>query len=138
MKRLVPGCVSALLWACGVAWAQSAAVDGALERGEELPWCDEATLSKPPLEQDCVQGAGAAIGEIDPSWRQRMPPKVRWITARDAVNRCVGDVSVYGKKVGTLGDRGCVWVSDEACTILTAVYVAHAEIGNALRHCAVR
>lgn len=137
LLRSLPLLVMALV--CGTAWSDERhnPVLGPDEE-EQVRWCDEADLLKPIEEQDCVQGAGAAIGEVDPMWRQRLPPKVRWITSRDAMSRCAGDVGVYGKKVETLGTRGCVWVSSEACTILTVVHVAHSEIGNALRSCAVK
>ena len=104
----------------------------------EITWCDESTSDAPLNEQDCVQSSGAAIGEIDPLWRKRMPPKVRWITSKNAVSSCSAAEGPYGKMVTLVGDRGCVWLSVDTCTILTAVYIAHVEIGNALKSCAVK
>ncbi len=131
---LALGCVVALLVPMSVPAAAPAEEDPLAS----LVWCDQLEPSDSPIERDCVQGAGAAIGAIDPLWRQRMPAKVRWITARDALSSCARAEGPYGKMIDRVGDRGCVWLSEDTCTILTAVYVAHAEIGNALRSCAVK
>jgi len=82
---------------------------------------------------DCVE-FGAAIGTLGLSWRQQMPDKVRWLMRRDALELCQQNRSEWGDRATALRD-GCVFVSSQACTIVTARPVAHAELGNAVREC---
>lgn len=135
-----------LLMTIGVGSVFCVGAAGAQDRVEstplvDAPWvlCAEVPADAPEdAFANCIDAAGPAIGEIDPQWRQRMPAKVRWVVAKDAVETCQAGSVDYGKVVAKVGERGCVWLTDSSCTILTTAYLAHAEIGNALRGCASR
>ena len=106
---------------------------------DTLVFCADLPPGAGPEQTDnCIDAAAPAMGEIDPEWRKRMPPKVRWVVDKDALRICSAGTSNYGRLVGPIRDRGCVWVTEQTCTILTVAYLAHAEIGQALRTCAVR
>jgi hypothetical protein len=135
-----------LLMFVGVCWIFCVDPADAQDRDKSTPQAEVTWVSCADVPADapedafanCIDAAGPAIGEIDPQWRQRMPAKVRWVVAKDAVETCQAGSVDYGKVVAKVGERGCVWLTDSACTILTTAYLAHAEIGNALRGCASR
>ena len=84
---------------------------------------------------NCVE-FGAAVGELGLDWRQKLPDNVRWIIRKDALALCSHAQSEWGQKVGSPIDHGCVFLSPKACTIVTASYISHATLGNAVRNCA--
>lgn len=84
--------------------------------------------------EDCIE-FGAAVGELGLEWRQKLPPKVRWITRKDAKTICSQKTSEWGQRVGSPMDQGCVFLTPQDCTILTSSYISHATLGNAVRAC---
>jgi hypothetical protein len=84
---------------------------------------------------NCVE-FGAAVGELGLEWRQKLPDNVRWIIRKDALALCSQTQSEWGQKAGNTMDHGCVFRSPKACTIVTASYISHATLGNAVRTCA--
>ena len=86
--------------------------------------------------EDCSD-KGAALAELDPSWRQRLPPRVRWTQQQDALTICQHAQTSMGERVQVLPDQGCIFLQTRvACTILTAQVVSHAQLANAVRGCA--
>lgn len=83
---------------------------------------------------DCVE-FGAAVGQLGLSWRQQLPGKVRWLMRRDATDLCQKNRSEFGERTSTLPKEGCIFVTEQACTIVTARAASHAELGNAVRSC---
>lgn len=85
--------------------------------------------------EDCSD-AGAAQGELDPGWRQKLPPRVRWVQRADALGLCRGRQTVLGQRTLELPDQGCVALQErEACTIVTVQAISHAQLANAVRSC---
>ena len=83
---------------------------------------------------DCVE-FGAAVGTLGLGWRQQLPARVRWLIRRDASDLCRQARSEFGERsTATLRD-GCIFLSAQACTIVTLKPAAHAELGNAVRNC---
>lgn len=121
-----------ILW--GVPWQPS------LQAAEnDIPvQCNINTIKgqKVPTEaiEDCVE-FGAAVGELGLEWRQKLPPKVRWVTRKDAKTICSQKTSEWGQRVGSLMAQGCVFLTPKECTILTSSYISHATLGNAVRAC---
>ncbi len=99
--------------------------------------CNISTISDvkaPEVTEDCVE-FGAAVGELGLDWRQKLPAKVRWLTRKDAQAQCDQKTSEWGQRVGKPLAQGCVFLSDNECTILTSSYISHATLGNAVRDC---
>lgn len=85
--------------------------------------------------EDC-SGTGAALADLDPAWRQKLPPRVRWTQLPDAVNFCQTAQTSLGQRVQVLPEQGCVFLQAQvACTIVTAQAVSHAQLANAVRGC---
>lgn len=85
-------------------------------------------------DEDCVE-FGAAVGTLGLSWRQQLPGKVRWLMRRDADALCQQERTEFGERASASVKEGCVFVSDQACTIVTSRAASHAELGNAVRNC---
>lgn len=86
--------------------------------------------------EDCTD-TGAAIGGLAPAWRERLPPRVRWLQRADAQALCQGQQSELGERTGWLAPAGCVFlVAREVCSIVNAQAVSHAQLANAVRQCA--
>ena len=119
---------------CGLSWQT------ALQAAEtDVPvQCNIQTIKgqKVPTEaiEDCVE-FGAAIGELGLEWRQKLPPKGRWVTRKNAKDICDQKTSEWGQRVGGLMAQGCVFLTPKECTILTSSYISHATLGNAVRAC---
>lgn len=99
--------------------------------------CNASTIANakaPDVTEDCVE-FGAAVGELGLDWRQKIPPKVRWLTRNDAHALCDQKTSEWGQRVGRLLAEGCVFLNQNECTILTFSYISHATLGNAVRNC---
>ncbi|PUE07096.1 hypothetical protein B9Z51_14555 [Limnohabitans sp. T6-5] len=85
--------------------------------------------------EDCSD-RGAALAELDPAWRQKLPPRVRWKQQQDALNTCEQVQTPLGERVQILPDQGCVFLQKSlVCTIVTAQAVSHAQLANAVRGC---
>lgn len=140
MSRLIcPG-----RWACVCVVLAMLGLQPAQAQDLADPMLDLALCAELPPDasaqqlENCIDAAAPAIGEIDPSWRERMPPKVRWVVNKEALSTCQTPASPYGRLAGPVRDQGCVWLSEGSCTILTVAYLAHAELAQILRMCAVR
>ena len=85
--------------------------------------------------EDC-SGSGAALADLDPAWRQKLPPRVRWTQQADALDFCQYAATPLGQRVQVLPAQGCVFLQAQvACTIVTAQAVSHAQLANAVRGC---
>lgn len=85
--------------------------------------------------EDCSE-TGAAQGELDPGWRQKLPPRVRWVQRADALGLCESRQTALGQRTLELPDQGCVALQDRvACTIVTVQAISHAQLANAVRSC---
>lgn len=114
------------LWAAAPAKMPLAAEDA-------LVICDNQRPAD-SQDEDCVE-FGAALGTLGLSWRQQLPGKVRWLMRRDAADLCQQTRSEFGDRASGSLKEGCVFVSGETCTIVTARVTSHAELGNAVRNC---
>ena len=86
--------------------------------------------------EDCTD-TGAAIGGLAPAWRELLPPRVRWVQRADAQALCQRQQSELGERTGWLAPTGCVFlIAREVCSIVSAQAVSHAQLANAVRHCA--
>ena len=112
--------------AASSAKASTAAVD-------TLTICDSQRPAD-PQDEDCYE-FGAAVGSLGLSWRQQLPGKVRWLMRRDADALCQQERNEFGERASTSIKVGCVFVSEQACTIVTPRPASHAELGNAVRNC---
>lgn len=84
---------------------------------------------------DCSD-TGAAKAELDPAWRDKLPRRVRWQQAREALSLCSSDQTTLGQRTQILPGQGCVFLlTAEACTILSAAAMSHAQLANAVRSC---
>lgn len=95
--------------------------------GQPLP----STQHEP---QDCYE-FGAAVGELNWSWRQKLPGQVRWLQRQDASALCQQNQSDLGQKVGPAVSGGCIFLTADACTVITPGYLPAALLSNAIRHC---
>lgn len=85
--------------------------------------------------QDCLD-SGAAMAEIDPGWRQRLPPRVRWKQMPDAATLCQAHSTAWGRRTGQLPGEICVFLlAGQSCTVVTAQAVSQAVLANAVRYC---
>ena len=85
--------------------------------------------------EDCSD-RGAALADLDPAWRQKLPPRVRWTQQPDALDFCQTAKTPLGQRVQVLPEQGCVFLQTQvACTIVTAQAVSHAQLANAVRGC---
>jgi hypothetical protein len=105
------------------------------------PICDIQTTpngtispSTPNEPKDCFE-FGAAVGELSWGWRQKLPSQVRWLQRQDAANMCLQNQSELGQKVGPAVAGGCIFLSANACTVITPAYLPPALLSNAIRHC---
>lgn len=86
--------------------------------------------------EDC-DDSGAAMADLDPSWRQRLPPKVRWKQLAHAAALCQASSAEWGQRTGVLPGDICVFLLPrDSCTIVTAQAVSQALLANAVRYCA--
>ncbi len=121
------------LWACALVGHLSLAAMPLADADEPLP--PLCTDSAPASEAtDCIE-LGAAVGELGWSWRQKIPPHVRWLPRKDADALCQQTQTTWGQKVDSAIPGGCVFVAPGACTIVTSGPVSPASIGNAVRDC---
>ena len=100
--------------------------------------CNINTIKGPKVPSEAIEDCaefGAAVGELGLEWRQKLPPKVRWVTRKDAKVVCNQKTSEWGQRVGSLMAQGCVFLTPKECTILTTGYISHAALGNAVRAC---
>lgn len=100
--------------------------------------CNINTIKGPKVPSEAIEDCaefGAAVGELGLEWRQKLPPKVRWVTRKDAKAVCNQKTSEWGQRVGSLMAQGCVFLTPKECTILTTGYISHAALGNAVRAC---
>jgi hypothetical protein len=95
----------------------------------------QLSTSPPDEAADCDE-FGAAMGELGLEWRQKLPSQVRWVKRKDAATLCTQAHSDLGQKVGSSVPGGCVFLTPQACTIVTHGPVSPATLGNAVRHCA--
>lgn len=88
-------------------------------------------------EQECDE-MGAAVGELSPGWRQRLPQRVRWLQRSDSASLCRHQRTEWGQRQDSqLEGQGCVFVqAPEACTIISSLALSHAQLANAVRDCA--
>ena len=85
--------------------------------------------------EDCSE-MGAAVGGMNFEWRQQLPPKVRWRQQSDAPVLCQSLNGAQGQRTGLLPGQGCVFVlARQACTIVTAQALSHAQLAHAVRQC---
>ena len=96
---------------------------------------EQGDTPAPQATDNCVE-FGAAIGELSLDWRQKLPDQVRWITRKNAKEICNQTQNEWGQKVAAQLEQGCVFLSPKVCTIVTAHYISHAVLGNAVRGCA--
>lgn len=119
---------------CLVAWLP------ALHAAESDPLipCKPTSAKGHPASADAIEEGvecGAEVGNLGLEWRQKLPAKVRWITRKDAKALCGQKSSEWGQRVGSPLAQGCVFLTPQACTILTNGYISHATLGNAVRAC---
>lgn len=95
--------------------------------------CDS---QRPDAQQDpdCFE-FGAAVGTLGLGWRQQLPAKVRWLMRRDASELCQQARNEFGERASVTLRDGCIFISAQACTIVTLRPSAPAELGNAVRNC---
>ncbi len=85
--------------------------------------------------EDCSD-MGAALADLDPDWRKKLPPRLRWTQQTDALGLCQNTQTALGQRVQILPAQGCVFLQAQvACTIVTAQAVSHAQLANAVRAC---
>lgn len=134
---------SALLWLLSALLAAPAQASEAPER-----ICEYRTLDVDPQtgdirfiapvktsHEDCSD-IGAAMADLDPLWRQKLPPRVRWAQQSDALDFCQSQKTPLGQRMLVLPEQGCVLLqAREACTIVTAQALSHAQLANAVRSC---
>ena len=86
--------------------------------------------------EDC-DDSGAAMADLDPSWRQRLPPRVRWKQLAHAATLCQTHSAEWGQRTGLLAGDICVFLQPrDSCTIVTPQAVSQAVLANAVRYCA--
>ena len=85
--------------------------------------------------EDCAE-MGAALADLDPAWRQKLPPRVRWLQQADALDFCQYGQTPLGRRIQILPEQGCIFLqASVACHIVTAQAVSHAQLANAVRGC---
>lgn len=85
--------------------------------------------------EDCTDSSAAQV-EIDPSWRQKLPSRVRWMQSADALTLCQTSQTPLGRRMLVLPQQGCVFLQmQQACTIVTTQALSHAQLTNAVRSC---
>lgn len=85
--------------------------------------------------EDCSK-IGAASVDLDPNWRQKLPPQLRWKQQANALSLCHEASTPLGQIVKVLPEQGCVLLqTGKACTIVTAQAISHAQLANAVRSC---
>ena len=135
------------LWLAVAAWTPTL---GHATGGEDVAFCEYQTLAhiapdtgevrmvrQRVSEDDCAE-MGAAVGEMPQAWRQRLPARVRWTQRSDTSELCRLSHSDLGERIGSdLGNQGCIFLRpSEACTIVSAHALSHAQLANAVRECA--
>jgi hypothetical protein len=102
------------------------------------PHTGEVRLISPTkIESDNCSESGAALFELDPTWRQRLPQRIRWTQVPDALQQCESIPSTWGQRTRVLPHQGCVFVQGrELCTIMTSKAISHAQLAQAVPSCA--
>lgn len=102
------------------------------------PDSGDVRLSRQKIGEHECDEIGAAVGELSPAWRQRLPMRVRWVQRTDTAELCRQTQSDLGMRIDSeLGSQGCVFLrKPEACTIVSTSALSHAQLANAVRDCA--
>jgi hypothetical protein len=131
---ILVGLISAVLMSS--AKAQEPREEQALPKICDIPTNPDVTpaASAQQEPEDCYE-FGAAVGELSWGWRQKLPAQVRWLQRQDAATLCQQSQSDLGQKVGPAVSGGCIFLSANACTVITPAYLAPALLSNAIRHC---
>ncbi len=86
--------------------------------------------------EDCTDIGGAIVG-LSSAWRDLLPPRVRWLQRAQAHLMCQRKQTELGERMAFVAPTGCVFlIAREVCSIVTAEAVSHAQLANAVRHCA--
>lgn len=137
------------LAACVVGLLLTFKLCGAQAQTGETPLCEYQTVpeisddtgdvrwSRQNISEHECDKIEAAVGELAPGWRQRLPQRVRWLQRSDSASLCRLPSTEWGSRQGNqLGPQGCVFVrASESCTIVSASALSHAQLANAVRDC---
>lgn len=112
----------------------------------ELPLCEYSSYAISPTDgliayqphkvtaTDCLEN-GAALSDLDPGWRQRLPERVRWLQKDNAVQLCQQALTTLGQRQAVLSDQACVFLQEKECTIVSSAALSHGQLANGVRSC---